>query len=89
MRQSEMEEAFRTACKACEEGNVQVVKKFLSSHPESVNWVPVSNPIDVNIVQRNDDFVFILISFLILHFFYRKDQPPYRLPVTMATKMSL
>ena len=48
---SEMEEA-------CKEGNLQVVKKFLSSHPESITS---SNGVsDFGFV--NDDFVFIVMS---------------------------
>ena len=46
---------------ACRKGNVQVVKEFLSSHPESITW---SNPVsDFGFV--NDDVVFIVISFIV------------------------
>ena len=72
-----MARTMQTACKvkpkkmskmekACQEGNLQVVKKFLSSHPESITF---SNDVVSDFGFVNNDVVFIVISFLMLYLF--------------------
>ena len=68
---------------ACAEGNLEVVKNILSSHPESINFSD----------EVGNLFFFFFFSFFLQHLilnnvfvFHRINGPPYILPVRMATR---
>ena len=79
-KKTEMER--REMEKACKEGNLEVVKNILSSHPESINFSD-------EVGNLFFFFFFIILQHLILNLvfvFHRVNEPPYILPVRMATR---
>ena len=68
--------------KACVEGNLEVVKNILSSHPESVNF-------SYEVGNLFFFFFFIILQHLILNnvfVFHSINGPPYIMPVGKATR---